>query len=642
MKKWALFIKEFSNLLFFWCFGIFFFFLYRLGFILFFHKKIVVLEAQDLLRVFFMGFRFDATVMGYFTILLLVLSFIFIPLGKASIVATVRKFCSWIFIILSPLICLITINYFIEYDNQFNHFLFLGLYDDQKAVMQTILQDFHPFLNLFLWIFICVVSWFILRFFEPKQRISKALLAFTQTKVRQVVFILVLLTLFVGGIRGSFAEFPAKRFIAGVSKDRFLNKTIINPYRSLEYAYDDYKMVNQSKENPYRSDEELAKLYPLSTIDEYLKKEKTTEPLIRPKQIFLVIMESYDSWPLMEKYRPLKLSTQLSKIADNGLRYSHFLPASYNTFNSFGAITTGIPFVGNNISHVREKVAPFATSIFKQFNDLGYATNTFYGGYLSWENIGEFSLFQGCENVYSAMDKNQDTSLNVWGVEDEDLFKIVMNKVSSDRPSFNVILTTSYHPPYVIDIYKKGFPYKTKEDMPKEMQQYYEQGMSIEEMGHLWYSDKCIGDFVREAQKKYPDAIFCFTGDHYGRRFLTHQPSLYEESSVNFIVYGKGIAPKHDLTPGTHIDILPTLIDLVAPKGFEYYSFGKSLLDSDKKEAIALDKMIAQDSLMVFSNQQNLLMNLNTMQPQNAEPSRKYKKKYTDFMGLGWWYLTHK
>ncbi|MFN8273392.1 MAG: hypothetical protein U0X58_00765 [Flavobacteriaceae bacterium] len=34
--------------------------------------------------------------------------------------------------LLSTVICFVTINYFGEYHNQFNNFLFLGLYDDQK------------------------------------------------------------------------------------------------------------------------------------------------------------------------------------------------------------------------------------------------------------------------------------------------------------------------------------------------------------------------------------------------------------------------------------------------------------------------------------------------------------------------------
>ena len=41
--------------------------------------------------------------------------------------------------------------------------------------------------------------------------------------------------------------------------------------------------------------------------------------------------------------------------------------------------------------------------------------------------------------------------------------------------------------------------------------------MSLKELGHLCYSDKCIGDFVRNAQLKFPNSLFLFTGDHYGR-----------------------------------------------------------------------------------------------------------------------------
>ena len=44
----------------------------------------------------------------------------------------------------------------------------------------------------------------------------------------------------------------------------------------------------------------------------------------------------------------------------------------------------------------------------------------------------------------------------VWGIEDEYLFELVNETIDPSSFSFN-ILTTSYHPPYSVDVIKKGF-----------------------------------------------------------------------------------------------------------------------------------------------------------------------------------------
>jgi hypothetical protein len=47
----------------------------------------------------------------------------------------------------------------------------------------------------------------------------------------------------------------------------------------------------------------------------------------KPKQIFLVVMESYDSWPLMDKYKDFHLADNLKDIASRGTHFYNFLPS---------------------------------------------------------------------------------------------------------------------------------------------------------------------------------------------------------------------------------------------------------------------------------------------------------------------------
>ncbi|MRJ10399.1 alkaline phosphatase family protein [Ornithobacterium rhinotracheale] len=637
--RWKNFIKELSNLIFFWFVGIVFFSVFRLLFILIYREKIQTFEWLDLSRVLFMGFRFDTTVMGYFTVLPLFMLLVFsLFTSHLKIITKTRKIIQILFSIFSVLICDITLNYFKEYHQQFNNFVFLAIYDDRKAAFNSIIKDFHPILNSVIIILGILFLFIIFRKFE-KSNFIYSILSKIESKLGKSALVLLIIILFIGGIRGSFTGFPARKFTSAVSKDAFLNKTIINPYRSLIYAYEEFNELNNFTENPFITEKTFHQTFKNKYVTDLLMRKAQGASIQKPKQIFLVIMESYDSWPLMDKYRPLKLSEKLSAIADKSLRFTHFLPASYGTFNSLGSIVTNIPYVGINISHIRESKKPFETSIFEQFKKLGYKTNLFYGGFLSWENIGDFSLNQGADHVYSAMDYADKTDLNVWGVEDEDLFKLVNQSINPEEYTFNLILTTSYHTPYTVDVDKKGFPYKKKEDFPKDLQKYYDNGLTLKEMGHLWYGDKCIGDFVEQAEQKFPNAIFGFTGDHFGRRFITHQPNLYERSSVNFILYGKSITPELKTTPGTHIDIMPTIIEMIAPKDFIYYSFGESLLNSDKKQAISFEKIIQNNDLYYFpAEEKKEKINLRNWQEDKVDLKNTPIDAYSKQMSLAWYY----
>jgi hypothetical protein len=78
---------------------------------------------------------------------------------------------------------------------------------------------------------------------------------------------------------------------------------------------------------------------------------------------------------------------------------------------------------------------------------------------------------------------------------------------------------------------------------------------------------------------------FC---NHCSRRFFKTPASLYETKSVPFIIYSKNLLGNLHLeapTAGGHIDIAPTLLELIAPEGFPYYSLGTSIFDRTRNQA---------------------------------------------------------
>ena len=350
-------------------------------------------------------------------------------------------------------------------------------------------------------------------------------------------------------------------------------------------------------------------------------------------------MESYDAWPLMDKYASFGLSDNLKGIANKGTHFTNFLPAYNATFYAYGAITAGIPYNGVNISQLGTMSDQYITSIFSQFKELGYETNMFYGGLLSWENIGEFTTHMGCDKIYSGADTGGKSESGAWGIEDDALFDMVLSNIDSTKYTFNVILTSSYHGPYSVDVDSKGFMYQSRDQFPSEMKKYDDGRMGLKELGHLWYGDWAIGRFIDEAELKYENSLFAFTGDHFGRRFINHNPNLYEQSAVPFILYGKNITAQKLETPGSHIDIAPTLIELIAPSEFTYYSFGSSMFDPSKKWGIGFEKSIDSISLS-FMPKDAPVVEINLSDFKETQSNEfKLREEYDKLMGLSWHYI---
>lgn len=630
-------ITEYSNLFFFWWVGVFYFFLFRISFIFIYRDDLVTnINFTDYGKALFQGFRFDMTAVSYFILLPLFSSFFLIPLGKEKIQRKIRVICQWIFVFTSAIISIITLNYYGEYNEQFNYFLFMGLHDDQNAVFQSIINDFHPILNTISIISLIYLLSKTFRHFENKKRIADFINSF-QFKYRGIIVSILVIILFVGSIRASFTNFPARREYTAVTADDFLNKTIMNPIRSLNYAISDYKKLTKVEgNNPFgEMDKTLIKS---NSIQELIHHKNTLDNFNNPpKQIFLIVMESYDSWCLNNPVlTDLGVNASLRNIESKGLSFTHFVPSANTTMDSFSSIVTTIPHTGVNMS-LKGATNSYPSSIFNQFKELGYETNFFYAGFSSWQNIKNFTSKQGAENIYCAGEMNG--KVGIWGVNDDALFSKVLEKVDPTKKSINVILTLSYHSPYEVDLKKEKYRYLTKNDLPKDKRNIYdEKQLPLKVLGHLWYSDKEIGEFVKQAEKKYPTALFSFTGDHWGRKFLDNKTTcLKDKNSVPFILYGKPIENhkgKSEIA-GSHIDITPTLLQFVMPKNHEYYSFGNSLFQKNKEKSIGIgfDKAINYQLIEEFTEQGN------KTQCFNQQINKDFKKHRDSILSIAWHYI---
>ena len=122
-----------------------------------------------------------------------------------------------------------------------------------------------------------------------------------------------------------------------------------------------------------------------------------------------------------------------------------------------------------------------------------------------------------------------------------------------------------------------GAPFKRIEKFIEAHKDLRKKPITAQLLAHIWWQDKLIAGFVREMSAKFPHSVFVITGDHYDREY-PFTPSLRISQSVPFIVYAPSLALEVRANVGAHIDITPTIVEIVAPKGFGYHSFGKPLV----------------------------------------------------------------
>ena len=373
---------------------------------------------------------------------------------------------------------------------------------------------------------------------------------------------------------------------SGITRDQLLNEAVLDDMQALYRAYELHERMRNSTGlaiDPEKMTAYGARLsgHELKTknLDDYLKKSALGSKVAKPQHIFLIIAECYANWPLLPQYRDLNIANGLKNIIsqDDAAYGPTMLPNGMSTISGVLGVTTGFTDVNLYLNCIEEGYREqFPTAIAPQMKRLGYRPKFWYAGPSSWERIKDFTLAQGFEKFSGSGDYESDSG-NVWGSDDRYLYQAVLDDIETARPTFNVILTVSNHAPYTVDLAAEGFdPDNIMAGLPDQLKNNQE---VIKQLGHFWYADKMLANFVQQVRKQYPDSLFLIVGDHADRLNIETNPKMYERYGIPLVVYGQGINKQifADQAAGSQINVAPTLIELVAPAGFNYYSVGPSL-----------------------------------------------------------------
>ncbi len=513
--------------------------------------------------------------------------------------------------------CLLTlfaasIPYYEAFNGGFNQMIFVGANEDSWALLVTCAKDYGLVWRLTLTTAATILSWRLLRkfitrnfaFFTATSQKLHHWTAPINNSLRRIIlpgaFFLRAALLYgavtlaqYGGAWGWETEITWEN--AGVTKDALLNESVTDGAQALYRAAELNRRYLAGTGLNYTADDVRLSAAALSgkapvydNLRQYLTKYVAANDnyVGKPQHIFLILAESYANWPLLPKYEQLHIADGVKQIiaADNTAYCPLVLPNGISTVSAVTGIVTGLADANLYLTSNPQKfTAPFATAAAPLMAELGFHTNFWYAGPASWENIKDFVLAEGFDDFYGRGDMG-DGEGSVWGINDEYLFrKILRHTTENPAPSFNVILTAANHSPYEVDLKTRGFPAeKVRAALPASRRN---DETLLRQLGHFWYADRQIQTFVTSMREQYPDSLFVIVGDHANRYHVSKTPDLYEQYCVPCIITG-GLGVTRDLLPadavGSHIDIMPTITELVAPPGFAYISLGESLVTNKR------------------------------------------------------------
>ena len=529
-----------------------------------------------------------------------------------------------------------------------------GLHDDMGSIFWMAVQEYGFFWRFAIAILLTLLCRKLLKLLLEQTTFDLPCLstergtAFFSGSLAVLIFLFMLFVRF----GGSFTYANGINWEnAGVTDDNFLNECILDDVQALYRAHSMEKRMKAGSISGVRKESirDFAKAVAghdtLESDDlaAYLERRAKGAKLPKPKHIFIILGETWMQWPLLEQYEELHAADGLkSLIAEPNAYYSRaFMPNGDFTSIAITGLVTGLSEVNIRANYQpRTFEEPYPTAMAAPFHALGYRVDFWYGGVPSWDNINRMSIAQGFDHFYGYPDFHAPKQ-STWGTTDGHLFEALERHLEEEPPTVHLIMTTTNHPPYNLDLAAEGFDLEREIQAVAKLPHIEDAEELAKELGHYWYMDKCATEFARRVLEKYPESLFVITGDHAVRSNPGIQPTMFEQQSVPFVLYGHGVS-KEILPPdpvGGHTSIVPTLVELIAPEDFRYYSIAQPMTESN---GIAFNRDFWLTREMMGNVDSDRMEYLPGVAEADGTAARKLLDEVLPVMRtISWWLLEH-
>lgn len=586
-----------------------------------------------ILKAFWMGFRFDLSIVAYINAPITLLFLICLILKNSFTFKAVIYFIKYYYSIIFSLlffVLFVDMGFFSYFKDHYNMLIFGIFEDDTFALLKTILCDYRFYLLVLIFIVLVAIihnlSIWTYKELKFNERIVNTL--YWKNNKKFIVIIIIFVLNFICA-RGSFSMFPLGLFYSQISPNQFINKLCVNPVHSL--ADTTYLKIKNSINNislrdifKYKDEKEILK--DLSVLSKYknattnndilnkiTKKNKKLEK-IKPN-VILIVMEGLGEIPVISNNKIFNVMGELKKHFDEDIVFYNFLPAGFITIHAIESISLSIPqrpYV-NQITQTQDAFKQFSTSIILPYKNAGYHTVALYGGSMTWRDLEGFFKAQGFDDIVGEGNVVvEDKDRHSWGINDDKFFELIEKQLSNktiNAPKFIYAISTQNHPPYKVSKDYKALSLK----IPSNIQNM----MSTKDLKNknlfktFQFSNRELAKFISIIKKSQfaQNTIIAVTGDHNLRELSNYNiEDLFLRYAVPFYIYiPEQIKKNVNLQKidkkvcGSHMDIMATLYNLSLSSA-TYSSLGNNLFDTKDNIAFNIDGLVVKDDIAIKYN----------------------------------------
>jgi phosphoglycerol transferase MdoB-like AlkP superfamily enzyme len=372
--------------------------------------------------------------------------------------------------------------------------------------------------------------------------------------------------------------------VARISDNNYVDEITYNGIYQLFYAYRhnqlDYETFYLTQNQPNAVAELKNKIsshdpqikFINSTADDFWYKVPHSNSSNEKKyNVILITVESLSAEFLGVFGNKDNLTPNLDRLAKESLFLTHLKATGTRTVRGLEAITLSIPPTPGN-SIVRRPNNENLFNISTPFKKRGYDVSFIYGGKGYFDNMNYFFKNNGFRIIDRASFDNKKIAFsNAWGVSDEDLFNKAIEEndksYESDKPFFNLLMTTSNHRPFT-------YPEGRIDILPKTGRN-----------GAVKYTDYAINKFINDAKEKpwFKNTIFIIVADHCAGSAGNSDLPVWRYQIPAMFYAPHIIKPQIIEKKVSQIDIAPTLMGMM---NFSYKSkfFGQDILKPKAEE----------------------------------------------------------
>ncbi len=540
---------------------------FRIAFLLIYSGQLSEARAEDVAAALWLGARISLKTTAFLVAFPFVFGTIPYAIWGRWPAGRIRAILGSVAVGLMTLLFVIRIPYYEIFHQGYNIMLFNGMKDDKWAIWDTAVKQYQFWPRLLEAVLLMVLFIWLL------QKILRTPVWQPQGHVRiwtglAIVFVPVF-AIFCrfGGAFHSDSGVPWES--AARTKYVVLNEAILDDGQALYCAYSTHERATEKAVRPISEEERDAAIARLGgnpdadSIEEAFTRRTMAAPLARrPRHVIVILGENYALWPLLPEYRALGLAKTGEWLEANGAHTYHFLPNGNGTMTSLNGFLTGLPDIGLYVNYTMGLHGrPDGLGIGTMMKKMGYKTVFWYGGLRSWQDIEHFTLREGFDEFHCADELPEQGKSSSWGAPDGVLFDGIRERMKYDAEGFLRDEVAAKLPPSI----------------PTDK-------ATMDQLGHIWYADKVMGEFIRQVQKDDPSTLFVVTGDHAERFNFATDVSLWALSGIPCYFYGDGVRQDFldEQMAGSHLQIAPTLAELIQPTGRPYTSLLPPLMKSER------------------------------------------------------------